>query len=206
MFPTHGHKSAECADVSGGFLHKTQGGNRQSPIDLTIYQDLLQLDYSTSTVDLGSTEPSWNGHTSNYDGHTGSVSYFYTRGYSIALLTTLSTKSQQYESIMAPSPTTMRSSKRRRNTASSLDSSSKTSDSSREKNRIAASKCRKKKQADERELEERCRSLQTENLVLNDSAAALRSEVLTLKIEVLEHGRCEFPPIQSYIQLAASQI
>ena len=47
-------------------------------------------------------------------------------------------------------------------------------------------------------------SLVTELLV--DSAAALRSEVLSLKHDILSHGACDFPPIQSYIASAASRI
>ncbi|KAF7534048.1 hypothetical protein G7054_g6581 [Neopestalotiopsis clavispora] len=76
----------------------------------------------------------------------------------------------------------------------------------REKNRLAASKCRKKKKLEEKDMEGVRKSLQLHNSILLDTATSLREEVLFLKNEVLKHGTCEFPPIQNYITAAASQL
>ncbi|ORY66054.1 uncharacterized protein BCR38DRAFT_429121 [Pseudomassariella vexata] len=75
---------------------------------------------------------------------------------------------------------------------------------SREKNRIAATKCRQKKKKEERKLEEKRRFLEAQNVMLSNSAAALRYEVLQLKHEVLKHGTCGFPPIETYIESSAA--
>lgn len=103
-----------------------------------------------------------------------------------------------------------RNAKKRRSTVASSESLSSvtglSNETSKEKNRIAASKCRKKKKVEETQLEERRRSLQTENTMLQESAAALRNEVLFLKNEVLRHGTCDFAPIQNYIVSAAAQL
>jgi hypothetical protein len=48
--------------------------------------------------------------------------------------------------------------------------------------------------------------LQVQNAILQDSAAQLRNEVLHLKNEVLRHGTCDYPPIQTYIKAAAAQL
>lgn len=93
------------------------------------------------------------------------------------------------------------SSRRNRRTSSGMST-----DIGREKNRLAASKCRKKKKVEERQLEERRRMLQVQNTILQDSADALRSEVLMLKHEILRHSSCNFPPINSYIAGAAARV
>ena len=67
-------------------------------------------------------------------------------------------------------------------------------------------KVEKKKKVEERQLEQRRRMLQVQNTILQDSAEALRSEVLMLKHEILRHGRCNFPPINSYIAGAAARV
>ncbi|KAH8675547.1 hypothetical protein BX600DRAFT_534999 [Xylariales sp. PMI_506] len=116
---------------------------------------------------------------------------------------------QQAEAFMAPQTIDNRPATRRRrktSSSSSMTSSATSSDITREKNRIAASKCRRKKKQEEQVLEERRRILQVQNAILNDSTVALRNEILTLKNEILRHGTCDFPPIQAYIQTAASQI
>ncbi|KAH8196429.1 hypothetical protein TruAng_009416 [Truncatella angustata] len=102
----------------------------------------------------------------------------------------------------------VRSAKSRRNNSASTDSSGMgpSTDLSREKNRIAASKCRRKKKVEEQQLEERRRMLQVQHAILQDSAAQLRNEVLHLKNEILKHGTCDYPPIQNYIKQAASQL
>ncbi|KAI0163552.1 hypothetical protein BJ166DRAFT_296309 [Pestalotiopsis sp. NC0098] len=112
--------------------------------------------------------------------------------------------------ITAVVPPGNRNAKKRRSTVASSESLSSvtglSNETSKEKNRIAASKCRKKKKVEETQLEERRRSLQTENTMLQESAAALRNEVLFLKNEVLRHGTCDFAPIQNYIVSAAAQL
>ncbi|KAH6646761.1 hypothetical protein BKA67DRAFT_663154 [Truncatella angustata] len=100
-----------------------------------------------------------------------------------------------------------RSAKNRRNPSTSTASTASTilsNDLNRERNRIAASKCRRKKKVEETQLEERWRILQVQNVILQDSASQLRNEVFSLKNEILKHGTCEFPPIQSYIKAAAA--
>ncbi|KAK8869193.1 bzip transcription factor [Apiospora arundinis] len=77
---------------------------------------------------------------------------------------------------------------------------------SREKNRIAASKCRRKKKDEEHILEGRRRMLYAQNSILINSATSLRAEVLSLKHEILRHGTCDFQPINSYIATAATRV
>ncbi|KAH6646821.1 hypothetical protein BKA67DRAFT_695339 [Truncatella angustata] len=74
---------------------------------------------------------------------------------------------------------------------------------SKEKNRIAASKCRRKKVA-EHQLEEEWGILKAQNNILKAFTGQLQDEVLYLKDEVLKHGTCDFLPIQSYIKQAAT--
>ena len=76
----------------------------------------------------------------------------------------------------------------------------------REKNRIAASKCRRKKKDQERIFEERRRMLQVQNRKLMILAASLRAEILSLKHEILRHGTCDFQPINTYIANAAARV
>ncbi|KAK8011865.1 carbohydrate esterase family 1 protein [Apiospora arundinis] len=77
---------------------------------------------------------------------------------------------------------------------------------SREKNRIAASKCRRKKKDEEHILEGRRRMLYAQNSILINSATSLRAEVLSLIHEILRHGTCDFQPINSYIATAATRV
>ncbi|KAK6854813.1 hypothetical protein PG995_009158 [Apiospora arundinis] len=78
--------------------------------------------------------------------------------------------------------------KRPRRDRAGSGSSGCSTDTKREKNRIAASKCRRKQKEEERIIEERCRMLQVQNRLFMDSVASLRSEVLSLKHETLRHG------------------
>jgi hypothetical protein len=80
------------------------------------------------------------------------------------------------------------------------------SQSSREKNRVAASKCRKKKKEEEKTMLERKEILELQRTMLESTKKELEEEVLTLKTMILQHGNCNFPPIQNYIQTAASRI
>jgi len=69
----------------------------------------------------------------------------------------------------------------------------------KQKNRVAASKCRKKKLEREAQLEVRVQQLKDKNIELNAVANALRQQVSELKQRVLEHVAygCQLPPIAS---------
>lgn len=69
----------------------------------------------------------------------------------------------------------------------------------KQKNRVAASKCRKKKLEREAQLEVRVQQLKDKNIELNAVANALRQQVSDLKQRVLEHVAygCQLPPIAS---------
>ncbi|KAK8033127.1 bZIP transcription factor [Apiospora marii] len=76
----------------------------------------------------------------------------------------------------------------------------------REKNRLAASKCREKSKKYVDELRERERELAAQRASLSQHAASLREEVLWLKNEILRHGDCNCEFIQNYLATAARQI
>ncbi|XP_068705245.1 transcription factor Jun-like [Montipora foliosa] len=67
----------------------------------------------------------------------------------------------------------------------------------KQKNRVAASKCRKKKLEREAQLEVRVQQLKDKNIELNAVANALRQQVSELKQRVLEHVAygCQLPAI-----------
>lgn len=69
----------------------------------------------------------------------------------------------------------------------------------KQKNRVAASKCRKKKLEREAQLEVRVQQLKDKNIELNAVANALRQQVSELKQRVLEHVAfgCQLPTIAS---------
>ncbi|KAF3153333.1 hypothetical protein TWF751_004576 [Orbilia oligospora] len=69
-----------------------------------------------------------------------------------------------------------------------------------ERNRIAASKCRKKKKIMNQRLEEKSRLLVQQNRFLNATLVKLRGDVLRLKQMVLTHHGCGNPAIQQYLQ------
>ncbi|EWC48194.1 hypothetical protein DRE_02298 [Drechslerella stenobrocha 248] len=69
-----------------------------------------------------------------------------------------------------------------------------------ERNRIAASKCRKKKKIMNQRLEEKSRLLIQQNRFLSATVAKLRSDVLRLKQMVLAHHGCGNAPIEQYLQ------
>lgn len=69
----------------------------------------------------------------------------------------------------------------------------------RSRNRIAATKSRRrKKQADE-ELAEQEHALRSRNRQLVADAAELRDQVLELKNQILSHGACDSPLIKAYL-------
>lgn len=67
----------------------------------------------------------------------------------------------------------------------------------KQKNRVAASKCRKKKLEREAQLEVRVQALKDKNIELNAVANALRQQVTELKQRVLEHVAfgCQLPSL-----------
>ncbi|KAJ6261874.1 hypothetical protein Dda_2673 [Drechslerella dactyloides] len=68
-----------------------------------------------------------------------------------------------------------------------------------ERNRIAASKCRKKKKIMNQRLEEKSRLLIQQNRFLSATVSKLRSDVLRLKQMVLTHHGCGNAPIEQYL-------
>jgi hypothetical protein len=69
----------------------------------------------------------------------------------------------------------------------------------RSRNRIAATKSRRrKKQADE-ELADQEHALRSRNRQLVADAAELRDQVLELKNQILSHGACDSPLIKDYL-------
>jgi hypothetical protein len=73
----------------------------------------------------------------------------------------------------------------------------------RERNRIAARKCRQKAKQSISKLQQRERDLHEQNKVLLSYAASLREEILYLKNEILRHSNCNSSLIQEYIANAA---
>jgi len=74
-----------------------------------------------------------------------------------------------------------------------------------ERNRIAASKCRKKKKMMNARLEEKSRVLQTENRYLNIEREQLKADVCKLKQIVLMHHSCGCEAIQKYLKQEAGK-
>ncbi|KAI0593265.1 hypothetical protein F4775DRAFT_597385 [Biscogniauxia sp. FL1348] len=76
----------------------------------------------------------------------------------------------------------------------------------RERNRVAAHKCRQKAKHSVEELQTRERELSQRNKILVSHAGCLREEILGLKIEILQHSSCDSDIIQNYIAKAARDI
>ncbi|KAI1633014.1 hypothetical protein F4809DRAFT_644828 [Biscogniauxia mediterranea] len=76
----------------------------------------------------------------------------------------------------------------------------------RERNRVAAHKCRQKAKQSVEELQIRERELSQRNKILVGHAGCLREEILALKIEILQHSSCDSEIIQNYIAKAARDI
>ncbi|KAH7394769.1 hypothetical protein BKA66DRAFT_371008, partial [Pyrenochaeta sp. MPI-SDFR-AT-0127] len=68
-----------------------------------------------------------------------------------------------------------------------------------EKNRVAARKCRMRKQEYINGLEGRAREYSNKNKLLRENVALLRKEALELKSEVLRHAGCGSWPIEEYL-------
>ncbi|KAI0838732.1 hypothetical protein F5Y06DRAFT_42688 [Hypoxylon sp. FL0890] len=90
---------------------------------------------------------------------------------------------------------------------SSRSSNKLTSDESgldkRERNRMAAYKCRKKQKLANSELQERARVMGEQHNYLIAHKASLESELINLKNELLLHGSCGCEPITDYLMQAA---
>lgn len=76
----------------------------------------------------------------------------------------------------------------------------------REKNRLAASKCREKSKKFIDDLRIREQELRARNAKLTAEAAMVKKEVLELKHELLCHGNCRCEIIQEYLASAAKNI
>ncbi|KAI1385542.1 uncharacterized protein F4822DRAFT_432395 [Hypoxylon trugodes] len=77
---------------------------------------------------------------------------------------------------------------------------------SRERNRVAARKCRQKAKVNTNELRERERIESQRNQLLSNCVVSLRGEVINLKSEILRHSDCNSKVIRDYIQKAACDI
>lgn len=75
----------------------------------------------------------------------------------------------------------------------------------RDMNRVAAARCRKKAKKRSDELQELGQNLFRTNKILHIEVKDLREEVLSLKKDILVHGRCDSAVIQRYIQGAAER-
>ncbi|KAI1820804.1 hypothetical protein F4861DRAFT_542610 [Xylaria intraflava] len=73
----------------------------------------------------------------------------------------------------------------------------------RERNRVAARKCRQKAKKNVAELQRRERYLGRRNRMLLGCVSSLREEILVLKNEILRHSECNSNVIQNYIANAA---
>ncbi|KAI2781645.1 hypothetical protein F4815DRAFT_465192 [Daldinia loculata] len=76
----------------------------------------------------------------------------------------------------------------------------------RERNRVAAHKCRQKAKQSMSELQTRERELSQQNRILLEHAGSLRDEILDLKNEILKHSNCDSDIIQNYISRAAREV
>lgn len=76
----------------------------------------------------------------------------------------------------------------------------------RERNRIAAHKCRQKTKQSVQELQQQERDLAEQNKFLNAHVDHLKEEVLGLKNQILNHGNCEDEIIQNYITESAKKL
>ncbi|RYP31224.1 hypothetical protein DL767_005853 [Monosporascus sp. MG133] len=76
----------------------------------------------------------------------------------------------------------------------------------RERNRIAAHKCRQKNRQNVEVLQQQERDLAQQNKYLNAHLNHLKDEVLVLRNEILNHGNCDCELIQNYIAETAKNL
>jgi len=74
-----------------------------------------------------------------------------------------------------------------------------------ERNRVAASKCRKKKKLMNQRLEEKSRLLVQQNRFLSATLTKLRGDLMRLKQMMLTHHGCGHAPIEQYLQQEAGK-
>lgn len=77
---------------------------------------------------------------------------------------------------------------------------------SRERNRLAASRCREKSKQYMTELRWKEREQAQRKEMLASHVCALKEEVLALKTEILKHAYCDCDHIQNYLASAARQL
>ncbi|EPS32432.1 hypothetical protein PDE_07392 [Penicillium oxalicum 114-2] len=75
-----------------------------------------------------------------------------------------------------------------------------------ERNRLAASKCRQKKKEHTQQLEQRYKEQSEKKEMLVAEIARLRSEILSLKNEVLKHAQCGDEPIKLHLAQMVKKI
>ncbi|CEJ58707.1 hypothetical protein PMG11_07355 [Penicillium brasilianum] len=75
-----------------------------------------------------------------------------------------------------------------------------------ERNRLAASKCRQKKKEHTQQLEYRYKEQSEKKELLVSEIARLRSEILSLKNEVLKHAQCGDEPIKLHLAQMVKKI
>lgn len=75
-----------------------------------------------------------------------------------------------------------------------------------ERNRLAASKCRQKKKEHTQQLEIRYKEQSEKKELLVSEIARLRSEILSLKNEVLKHAQCGDEPIKLHLAQMVKKI
>jgi hypothetical protein len=75
-----------------------------------------------------------------------------------------------------------------------------------ERNRLAASKCRQKKKEHTQKLEYRYKEQSEKKERLQSEIASLRSQILSLKNEVLKHAQCGDEPIQLHLAQMVKKI
>lgn len=78
--------------------------------------------------------------------------------------------------------------------------------SHRERNRIAAHKCRQKNKQNVQSLQQQERVLAEQNKFLSAHVDHLKNEVLGLRNEILNHGSCDCELIQNYIAETARNL
>ncbi|KAL3297617.1 bZIP transcription factor [Colletotrichum asianum] len=76
----------------------------------------------------------------------------------------------------------------------------------RAKNREAAKRCRVKTKRYEEDLAVKSREIEQQRMYLDECVTVLRSEVLALKNEILQHSDCDCELIQRYIAKAAGAV
>lgn len=85
------------------------------------------------------------------------------------------------------------------NNSKASPASSDASDGRRRRNRIAATKSRRRKRQAEDKLTDQENILRSRNRQLAANAAELRDQVLELKSEILSHGACDSQLINDYL-------